>query len=108
MGTKFKFFPEDWHPDQKIMSWCRDKGLSDKQVIEQLEEIKDHEFQPMRSCPNRTFRRWIRNAIKWGHVTPSVQKEYREPEKISDAQKQADILAFENDPLIRAARRAKQ
>ncbi len=105
--SKFKFFPEDWTPDQKIMEWCFKQGLSEKQIEEQLECIMDHEFQPMRSCPNRTFRRWIRNAIKWQHVTPTVQKEYRTPEQLSAEQKQADILAFENDPLIRAARRAK-
>ena len=105
--SKFKFFPEDWEPDQRVTDWCHAQGLSDKQIAEQLECIKDHEFSPMRSCPTRTFRRWIRNAIKWEHVTPTVQKEYRRPQELSQDQRQRDILAFERDPLIRAARRGQ-
>ena len=102
---KFKFFPTDWEPDQKILDWAKDKGVSEKQVLEQLEEIRDHEFNPMRSCPVRTFRRWIRNAIKWGHLVPSVTREYRKPQELSEQQRQADILAFERDPLIKRAKR---
>ncbi len=64
-------------PDEKILKWAHDLGLSDAQITDQLERIKDHEFNPMRSCPTRTFRRWIRNAIQWGHVTPTVKREYR-------------------------------
>ena len=96
---KFKFFPEDFIPDAKLMAWCKDQGLSEKQVTEQLEAIMDHEFQPMRSCPIRTFRRWIRNAIEWGHVVPSVTRQYRRPQELSEEQRRADILSFERDPL---------
>ena len=94
---KFKFFPEDYELDAKLTEWCHAQGLSDAQIADQLERIKDHEFQPMRSCPVRTFRRWIRNAIKWEHITPTVQKEYRRPTELSDKQKQADILKWQED-----------
>ena len=89
--TNFKFFPEDWEPDQKLMDWCKAKGLSEAQIAEQLECIKDHEFKPMRSCPVRTFRRWIRNAIKWEHVTPTVQREYRSTQcELSEIEKRIE------------------
>lgn len=97
--TKFKFFPEDFEPDAKLMDWCAKMGLSENQVNDQLERIKDHEFQPMRSCPVRTFRRWIRNAIQWGHVVPTVRRDYRKPEKLTDEQRKRDIEKYEQDML---------
>ena len=88
--SKFRFFPDDFEVDSKLMAWCKKQGLSEKQVSEQLERILDHEFQPMRSCPTRTFRRWIRNAIQWSHVTPTVQKEYRTPQELSEDERKRD------------------
>ena len=75
--AKWRFFPPDWEPDEKILKWAHDLGLSDAQITDQLERIKDHEFNPMRSCPTRTFRRWIRNSIEWGRVVPTVQRDYK-------------------------------
>lgn len=91
---KFRFFPEDWTPDQKILDWAKAKGVSEKQVMEQLEEIKLHEFQPMRSCARRTFQRWINNGIRWGHIVPSVTREYRQPEALSNEQREQDNEKF--------------
>lgn len=93
--SRFRFFPEDWEPDEKIIAWCRGKGISDKQIAEQLEEIKDYEFQKMRSCPNRTFRTWMRNAIKWGNVTPAVQPNYRKPQEVSKEEAAENVIKFE-------------
>lgn len=101
---KFKFFPEDYELDDKLLKWTKGKGLSDKQIEDQMERIKMHEFSPMRSCPRRTWQRWIMNAIDWGRVVPSVTREYRQPQTLSEEQRQADILAFERDPLIRRAK----
>lgn len=92
---KFKFFPEDWTPDQKILDWAKAKGVSEKQVMEQLEEIKLHEFQPMRSCARRTFQKWINNGIRWGHIVPSVTPQYRKPEDLSDTERERDKQLFE-------------
>lgn len=91
---KFKFFPEDWTPDQKILDWAKAKGVSEKQVMEQLEEIKLHEFQPMRSCARRTFQRWINNGIRWGHIVPTVTREYRQPHEPSEQEKERDLDLF--------------
>ncbi len=77
---KFRFFPESWTPDDKLIEWAHSKGLSDKDIADQTELIKFHEFAPMRSCARRTWQRWITNAIRYGHVTPSVQREHRRPE----------------------------
>lgn len=96
--TKFKFFPEDFSLDAKLLKWTTEQGLSEKQIADQLDRIKDHEFQPMRSCPTRTWRRWIRNAIKWEHVVPSLTKEYRKPEKLSKEQREQDKQKF-NDQM---------
>lgn len=105
--SKFKFFPEDYELDEKLTEWTKKKGVSDTQIIEQLERIKIHEFQPMRSCPRRTWQRWIMNGIDWGRIVPTVQRDYRRPQELSEEQRRADILKFENDPIVRAARRRK-
>lgn len=83
---KFRFFPSDYELDDKLSKWTKSQGLTDKMIEDQLERIKDHEFNPMRSCPARTWRRWVRNAIEWGKIVPVVEREYRRPEKLSPEQ----------------------
>lgn len=104
----FRFIPKDWFPDEKLIAWTKAKGLSDTQIEQMVEDIKDHQYKRPMMREDACWRNWVKRAIKWEHVTPTVQREYRRPQELSDAQRQADILAFENDPLLRAARRAKQ
>lgn len=87
---KFKFFPSDWTPDDKLIEWAYSKGLSDKQIAEQTELIGLHEFNPMRSCARRTWQKWILNSIRYGHVTPSVTRDYRRPTELSESERKAD------------------
>jgi hypothetical protein len=39
------------------------------------------------------------------YALPETKVRYRRPETVSEDQRQADILAFESDPLIRQARK---
>ena len=92
-----KFVPDDWELSVKLRQFARNKGLSDSQIDEQEERFRDCQFPRDIKCWDRCWRRWVRNAIDWGKVVPSVEPKHRKPEQLSDEQRQADILAFERD-----------
>ncbi len=101
----FKFISEDWQLDDKLIEWTKSKGLTDAQIADELESIKDHQYKTPRIREAACWRNWIKNGIRWGRIETVSPSNYRRPQKLSEEQKRADILAFENDPLIRAARR---
>jgi len=89
--TRFYFLPESYQPDEKTMAAAKRLGLTDKQVMEQLEKCQDHQYKRPMIDPDRCFRNWLRNAIKFGDVVPTVQVEYRKPEQLTNEQKKRDI-----------------
>ena len=103
--TRFYFIPDDYAPCDKTLDFAKSLGLSDKQVSEQLDRCRDHQYKRPMMDPDRCFRNWLRNAIKFGDVVPSTVREYRKPESVSEEQRKADILNFERDPLIRRLRK---
>ena len=88
--TRFYFLPEDYEPGSKTLDLARSLGLTDKQVADQLDKCKDHQYKRPMMDPDRCFRNWLRNAIKFGDVVPSVQYNQRRPEEISEEQRKAD------------------
>ena len=88
--TRFYFLPEDYEPGSKTLDLARSLGLTDKQVSDQLDKCKDHQYKRPMMDPDRCFRNWLRNAIKFGDVVPSVQYNQRRPEEISEEQRKAD------------------
>lgn len=92
-----RFVPDDWELTSKLRDYARKKGLTDKQIDDQEEAFRLCQFPREILCWDRAWQRWVRNAIEWGKVVPTRQKEYRGVEELSDEQRQADILAFERD-----------
>jgi hypothetical protein len=99
-----RFVPDDWILTDKLRQYARDKGYSESQIDDQLEDFRLCEFPKARKDWNRAWQRWVKRAIKWGHVVPATVREYRKPELVSEEQRKADVLAFERDPLIRKLR----
>jgi len=88
--TRFYFIPEDYEPAAKTLALGKSLGLSEKQIIDQLDKCKDHQYKRPMIDPDRCFRNWLRNAIKFGDVVPATTREYRQPESVSDEQRKAD------------------
>ena len=88
--TRFYFIPEDYQPAQKTLDLAKSIGLTEKQVIDQLEKAKDHQYKRPMIDPDRCFRNWLRNSIKFGDVVPVVQPEYRKPEELTPEQRKRD------------------
>ena len=97
MTSKFYFIPENWQLSAKLLKWTKDMGLSDKQVAEQRELIGDHQYKRMMMRPDACWRNWIKNAIKWENVTPTVQKEYSRPAELTPEQRKQDAEKAEAD-----------
>lgn len=95
--SKWFFVPEEWEISSALRKWAYGKGLSDRQIDELEEAFRDHQFKRPMMRADACFRNWIRNAIKWGDVTPAVTKQYRRPEELSNEQRQADLLKWEQD-----------
>ena len=95
--SRWYFVPDDWEMSDSLRQWSRDKGLTDKQIDDELEAFRDHQYKRPMMRPDACWRNWVRNAIKWGTVVPTVQREYRRPEELSDDQRQQDLLKWEQD-----------
>ena len=91
--TKFTFFPHDWKPSDELIEWTKAKGLDDKMIDAQVEEIIDHQYKTPRERYDACWRNWIRNGIQWGRIVPITKKEYRQVEVISEEQKKRDDAA---------------
>ena len=92
-----RFVPDDWELTERLRDYAKKKGLSDKQIDDQEEAFRIHQFKQDILCWNRCWQRWVRSAIEWGKVVPATEVTYRKPQELSKEQKQADILAFERD-----------
>jgi hypothetical protein len=88
--SRFYFIPDDYEPTAKTLERARSLGLSDKQITDELEKCRDYQYKRPMIDPDRCFRNWLRNAIKFGEVVPATVREYRRPEELSDDQRRAD------------------
>jgi hypothetical protein len=82
---------------EELRQFARDKGFTEADIEEQEEKWRDHQYKTPRMDPVRCWRNWVRNAIKFGDVTPVVTPEYRKAEELTEEQRTADILKFEKD-----------
>ena len=101
-----RFVPKDWKLTDRLKQYARDKGLSDSQIETEVESFRVCERKrPIRDW-DRAWMRWVHEGIKKGWIVPvTTKRAYRRPQAVSDEQRQADILAFESDPLIRQAKK---
>jgi hypothetical protein len=88
--TRFYFIPDDYAPSDKTMDAAKSLGLTEKQVFDQLDKCKDRQYKRPMIDPDRCFRNWLRNAIKFGDVVPVAQREYRQPEQQTEEQRRID------------------
>ena len=75
--SKWYFVPDDWEMSDSLLKWTKAKGLTDSDIEDQLESFRDHQYKRPMMRPDACWRNWVKNAIKWGNVTPVVQKTYR-------------------------------
>ena len=90
-----KFVPEDWELTDKLRQFARDKGLTEKQIDDEEEKFRDHQYKRSMHRWDACWRNWIRNAIKFGDVVPVGTPQYRRPETVTEAQRKKDIIDFE-------------
>lgn len=95
--ARFYFVPDDWTMSPKLLKWTKDKGLTDQQIEDELENFRDHQYKRQMMRPDACWRNWVKNSIKWGNIVPVQKTRYRAPEEVSEEQRSADILAFERD-----------
>ena len=88
--TGFRFIPEDWQLSDKLRDWTHSKGISDSQIEDMLEDFKNHQFKRVMYRPDACWMNWVKNSIRWGQVVPTVQRELRRPDEISEEQRKAD------------------
>ena len=89
---RFYFIPDDYAPSDKTMDAAKSLGLTEKQVIDQLDKCRDYQYKRPMIDPDRCFRNWLRNAIKFGDVVPATVREYRKVEEYTEEQRKADEL----------------
>ena len=95
--TRFYFIPDDWVLSDKLRKWTHEKGLSDKQIEDIIEDFRDHQYKRPMMRPDACWRNWVKNAIKWEHVTPTTQKEYRRPQELSEEERRREARKGEEN-----------
>lgn len=89
------FCPDSFVLSEKSREFARKRGLTDEQIEDQLEAMRDWEFQKKRTDWDRVFRNWIRKGLEWGQITPPPK--HHKPEQVTPQQRQKDIEAWERD-----------
>ena len=89
-----RFVPDNWELTEKLRQFARDKGLTEKQIDDEEEKFRDHQYKRSMYRWDACWRNWVRNAIKFGDVVPVAAPTYRRPEEVTDAQRQKDIIDF--------------
>ena len=96
------FAPDDFDVTPERLQWAMETfGITTAEVERQTDEWHDHEYKRAYSDWNRAWKRWFRQADKYG--TLRRERKLRVVEAITEDQRQADIQAFERDPIIREA-----
>lgn len=101
------FAPDDFDLTQERKKWAMETfNITEEEVMRQTDEWHDYEYKRAYSDWNRAWKRWFRQADKFG--TLKRERQLRAVKELTQEQRQADILAFERDPLIRKALGAKR
>ena len=62
--SRWYFVPEDWEMSESLRQWTYKKGLSDKQIEEELESFRDHQYKRPMMRPDTCWRNWVRPSIR--------------------------------------------
>jgi len=90
MTSKFYFIPEDWQLSADLRQWTRAKGVSDKQIDDEIESFRDHQYKRAMSRPDACWRNWVKNGIKWGNLETVSNSQYRRPAELSPEERKQD------------------
>ena len=91
------FIPDDWEMSESLLKWTKEKGLTDQAIEDQLESFRDHQYKKPMMRPDACWRNWIKNAIKWGHVTPVVAHSYRGVIELTDAERKEEQAKWQRE-----------
>ena len=82
-----KFVPESFKLRDQDVEWAiKEFRIEKKEVLRQLELMRDHEFRRSYTDWNRVFRNWMRKA----EVIESLQRGRRKPDEYTEEQRQVD------------------
>lgn len=94
--------PDDFEVTLDRLEWAMTEfNISKAEVMRQTEIWHDYEFRRAYFDWGRVWKRWFRKCDELNQFRR--ERKPRLVEEVSDEQRQADILAFERDPLIRKA-----
>ena len=83
------FVPESFTPKSSDIDWAiKEFDISRKEVLRQLDLMRDHEFRRSYTDFNRVFRNWLRTADKHGLF--ERDRKPRRPEEVTDEQRGRD------------------
>lgn len=86
----FYFVPDSFVLTEELKDFARNLGLTDGQIDEQEDKWRDYQYKRAMRCPVRCWRNWVRNAIKFGDVTPTRAYKPRQVQELTDAERKAD------------------
>lgn len=90
-----KFVPQDWVPKEKDIQWGIETfNVEKKEVLRQLELMRDHEFRRSYTDWNRVFRNWLR---KCEELETFRRQHRRQPEQVTEDMLQEDRKRWEED-----------
>lgn len=91
-----KFVPDSWKPKDELVSQLAEKWrVEKKEILRQLEIMRDHEFRRSYTDWNRVFRNWIRKADEIDSLRRDYQR--RAPEPVTEDMLKDDRKAWEED-----------
>jgi hypothetical protein len=94
MPNRSYFCPDSFIPDANLTDWAKKTfRVTEKEILRQLELMKDHEFRRPYSCWKRVFRNWLRKADQIG--TFKRERQYKQPERLSSEERRQDQQRFE-------------
>ena len=85
-----RFVPSDWELTDKLRQFARDKGLTEKNIDEQEEKFRDHQYKRSMHRWDACWRNWIKLGIDKQWIILPQKTRYRRPESVSEAQLERD------------------
>jgi hypothetical protein len=98
------FVPESWKLSAKLRLWTKSKGLTDKMIDDEVALFRRYEWTKPKSDFNRCWQTRILLGLKKGWIELPREYKMRQPEELSDDDRQQAQIDFDNDPKVIAWR----
>ena len=94
--TGSRFAPADFEVTPERLEWAmRTLGIDEAEVMRQTELWQEHEYKRAYTDFGRCWKRWLRNAEKYG--TLRRERKLRLVQEITPDQRQADLVKWAAD-----------